>query len=442
MEYKLITERLHLFAPNIHICFAVEFGHVLDAQALREAIKKVMHKHPVLRSSIHFDENGNAFFHINEDAEPIITLEEMTDEGWIPIVAREQRKPFVLDSAPLIRFTYLRGENRMQMVMCLHHILADGVSCVSILKDFMFFIRNPHQAAQAQEVRLLEDSRLYDGEKLSGLPKLLVNNLNRQWRKSPRVFTEDEYYLMRQNYWVRRSHTIGTAELSSEIVSELAVKYREHNVTINSLLLSSLLKEAYETDNRNKKAGVAVSVHSGENSFGNYASAISVDYVYDARKSIWENAFIIQGIVKRKLNGIKTRHFFLTFLKMLDAGLIDSMYFSLFGNYDGKAAKKLRKILGYNEIPFGLATTNLGKTGLSVKDGIKSTYFIPPLVANTDKIVGIVTTDSGLRIVYQYSDQVNVEKNKRIFNGWISNLQALKKAEPALNLFGGLNNGL
>jgi NRPS condensation-like uncharacterized protein len=424
MEYKLITERIHLFAPNIHVCFAIEFCGALDIEALREAIKKVMYKYPILRSSVRFDENGHAFFHIVEDVEPEFHIEELTDEkDWISIVAREQKKPFTLDRAPLIRFTCLCNEGKMQMVMCLHHILADGLSCVSILKDIMFFIQNSRQAAEAQKVRLPEDSQLYDGEKLLFLPKLLVNNLNRQWRKSPIIFTEEEYYSMRRNYWIQRSHTIGAVELSSERVSELAAKCHEHNVTINSLLLSSLLMCSYEIDKRNKKAGLAVSIHSDENNFGNFASGISIDYVYDTRKSIWENAVAAQVLVKRKQGNIKLKHFYLTFLKTLDASLIDSMYFSLFDNFNSKPTGNLRKILGYTKIPLGLGATNLGKTDLSVKDGIKSTYFIPPLIANTDKIVGIITTDSGLRVVYQYSDQVNAKENKRIFEAWINMLQ-------------------
>jgi NRPS condensation-like uncharacterized protein len=425
----LITERIHLFAPNIHVCFVVEFCVAPDIEALREAIKKVMYKYPLLRSSVRFDENGSAFFHINNDVEPEFYLEELTDEsGWIPIVAREQEKPFSLGKAPLIRFICLRNENRMQIVMCLHHVLADGLSCVSILKDTMFFIQNPRQVAETQKVKLPEDFHLYNDEKLSFLPKLLVNNLNRQWRKSPRIFTEEEYYSMRLNYWAQRSHTIEAAGLSSKRIGELAAKCHRNNVTVNSLLLAALLECYQEVDKRNKKVGLAVSIHSDENSFGNYASGISIDHVYDTRKSIWENALAVQALVKKKQNSIKLRHFYLTFLKSLDASLIDSIYFSLFGNCSGKPTENLRKILGYTERPFGLGTTNLGKIDLSVKDGIKSAYFIPPLIANTDKIIGIITTESGLRVVYQYSDQVNTKENKRIFEAWISKLR-LKLSE-------------
>jgi len=52
MSYKLITERSHLYAPNIHVCFVVEFCKVFAADELREAIKTVLQKNPILRSSL------------------------------------------------------------------------------------------------------------------------------------------------------------------------------------------------------------------------------------------------------------------------------------------------------------------------------------------------------------------------------------------------------
>lgn len=426
MEHKLITERLLLFEPNAHICFGIEFCDVLAIDALREAIKKVMVKYPILRSFVHLDKDGCAIFHIMEKIEPDLHVEELTEEkDWLSIVIREQKKPFALDQAPLIRFTCLRNEGQMQMVMCLHHVLADGLSCVSILKDMMFFLQNPHQVAEVQRVRLPEDSPLYDGEKLLFLPKLLVHNLNRQWRKSPLLFTEEQYYSIHHNYWLQRSHTLGTSELSSEQVSKLAAICHEHRVTINSLLLASLLKCSYQVDKRNTKASLAVSLHSDEKRFGNHASGITIHYVYDARQSIWDNAAAVQVLVKRKQNHTKHKHFFLTFLKALDAGLIDSIYFSLFGNFYSKPTGSLQKILGFTNLPLGLGTSNLGRTDLSVKDGIMNAYFIPPLVANTDKIIGMMTTDSGLKVVYQYSNQIHTKENKQIFEHWIRMLQEL-----------------
>jgi hypothetical protein len=424
--HKLIVERLHLFEPNAHICLAVEFSEVFAVDVLQEALQKVTIQHPLMHAQVHLADNGDAYYQIDANVEPQLQVEALTrDTEWLSIVAREQKKPFAWDRGPLIRFTCLHSEGRMQLLICFHHVLADGLSGITILKDLLFFLHHPDQAAQTGNIRLMEDSPLYEGEKLPFLPGFLVNRLNRQWRKSPLLFTKEEYDSLHNHYWQHRSHTLGVTELSSLQLDKLAAKCHHYQVTINSLLLASLLKCAYDQDKRNKKAALAVSLHSDEKRFGNHASGISIQYGYNSRKSIWENAAAVQTLIRRKRNNPQLKHFFLTFLKALDGGLIDSMYVGLFGATSRKPTASLQRWLGYTHTPLGLAATNLGRTGLTVKDGIRSAFFIPPLVANTDKIVGIASTDSGLRAVYQYSNQINTRENKQIFSIWAAMLQEL-----------------
>ncbi len=424
MEYKLITERSHLYAPNIHVLFIVELCKAIDTAVLREAIKKVLQKYPILRSSIHFDESGNAYYHIEDYIEPDFCVEEITDNrSWISTAAHEQERPFILGRAPLIRFTCLKDDNKMQLMMCVHHIIADGLSCVRIIQDIMTFVQNPEQSVDVQKVYLLEDSELYNKEKLALPIKLLVNWLNKQWRKSPYIFSEEDYYTMRQNYWRKRNHTICVTKLNKSQTEKLIEVCKKNRVTVNTMLITTLLETAQKIDKRNKKAGIAASIHSNGMNMGNFASGVSLEYVYDTSKSIWDNAAFIQEHIKKKQNNIRLKYFFLSFLKALDVNLIDSMYFDLFGDFRNKATNYLKSILEYKEKPIGLGISNLGKTELSAELGIKTAYFIPPLIANTDKIVGFITTASGLNIVYQYSNQINTEVNRQIFEAWINRLK-------------------
>jgi NRPS condensation-like uncharacterized protein len=423
MEYKLITERSHLYSPNIHICFVVEFRTILDTEDLNTAVNKVFKKYPILRSSVRFDEDGKASYYIEEEVEPDFYEKKYTGEkGWISVVVEEQKKPFVLDRAPLIRFTCLKDEDNLQLIMCLHHILADGLSCVKILQDIMFFVQNPMQTVTTQPSKLLQELPLFKNERLSLTVKFFVGMLNKQWRKAPHIFSKEEYLTMREVYWGERSHTIEVAEIGFEKVSELRKKCHEKGVTVNTFLITLLLKCAQKSEKKNKKVGIAVSIRPEETSVGNFASAISIEYLYDTSKSIWENAVEVQKLAKKKLNTEKSKNFFLAFMKTIDVNLIDSMYFCLFGDFKNKAADKLRKTLGYMDPPFGLGLTNLGKVELSTIHGIKRAYFIPPLIPNTDKIVGVITTDYGLNIVYQYTNQFYTEKNKQIFEDWVSKL--------------------
>ena len=71
------------------------------------------------------------------------------------------------------------------------------------------------------------------------------------------------------------------------------------------MLTTTLLETAQKIDKRNKKAGIAASIHSSGMNMGNFASGISLEYVYDTRKSIWDNAAFIQEHIKKKQHNIK-----------------------------------------------------------------------------------------------------------------------------------------
>jgi hypothetical protein len=422
VEYKLITERIHLYCPNVHVCFAAELTQLADIASLRAAIGKTMKKHPVLRSRVRMDASGHAYLHIEEHAEPDILTDEYLYSGdWLQVIAREQQKPFDLNRAPLLRFTVLTGTAGAMLVVCIHHILADGMSGVKLLRDILYFLKHPEQEGEEINDGLLEDSALCPGEKLPLPAKLLAAWLNRRWSKAPHVFSGPEYEAMRENYWKTNSHTISAVSLDQARTEKLLETCRENGVTVNTLLITTFLKTVQEIGGRtkaNKKAGIAVSVHPNETAIGNFASAVSAEYLYNGKRPLWDNTRIVQALIRKKLAHENSKYFYLIFLKELDPNLTDSMYFSLFSDLKRGAGEALGKLLGYIPKPKGGGITNLGICGLTLDDGIKALWFVPPLVPNADRIVGAVTTDMGLRLVCQYDNGAGREMNKRIFENW------------------------
>lgn len=429
MEYKLITERLSLYIPNGHVCFVVEFYKVLDIEILRNAVKKVLQKHPILRSSIRVDENGKAYYHVEDEVEPEFYVETISnDRGWISTVAEEQKKPFILSQPPLIRFICLKNESKMQLVMCVHHILADGRSGIRILQDIISFVENSEQTATVQQVALLEDAMLYSNEKLPLLMRMLAGRLNKQWQRSSHIFSEVEYNTMRKSYWSQRSHIIDVAELDASETGRIIAKCKENHVTVNSLLIATLLGATQRIDGiskENKRFGMGVSFNPNEMNVGNFVSPISINYAYNPQKSLWDNTHVIQELVKKKLSSNKAKYFVLSFIKALNVNLIDSVYYGWFGDFNNKTTDRLRKLFGYINKPTHLGITNLGKIGLSAEHGIKSTYFIPPITVTADKLAGIVTSNTEMKIVYQYYNQENSKVNRQIFEDWIDRLRKI-----------------
>jgi hypothetical protein len=427
VEYKLVTERIHLYCPNVHVCFAAELTRAFESAAVRAAVGKALERYPVLRSHVRTDGAGSAYLRLDAQAGPELHTMQGDIGGWPEIVLREQEKPFDLFRGPLLRFTYLTGGNGAMLIVCLHHILADGISGVKLLRCIARFLSEPGLEPEPVPGGLLEDAVLYPGEKLPLPVGLLAGWLNGRWRKGRHVFGAQEYQTMLENYSRQKSHTLRTAWLGQAPTEKLAATCRENGVTVNSLLTATLLKAVQEVCGRTKKtksAGIAAGIHPSETSIGNFATAVSVVHAYDGGKSVWENTRILQEQVRKKLGNQRRKLFYLTFLKALEPNLIDSMYFSLFGGFGNSTSALLAKLLGYVREPDGGGVTNLGISGLTARGGVRALYFVPPLVPSTDRIAGAVTTDTGLRLVYQYDDR-NGGPNARIFESWIEMLQKL-----------------
>ena len=95
-RYSLLTERSHLSAPDIHICFAVELAERYSDDDIREATRKVMIKHPILRSYVRIDRENHAWYEIDEVVRvDFSSIVEDEHADWIAVVRREQEKPFV-----------------------------------------------------------------------------------------------------------------------------------------------------------------------------------------------------------------------------------------------------------------------------------------------------------------------------------------------------------
>lgn len=431
MDYRLVTERSHIFCPNNHVCFAAVLDRSPDAAAVRLAASKVMAQHPVLRGRVRLDAGGNAVLHIEAQAEPLFSTEPGCD--WAAAVAREQDTPFDLLTAPLFRVRYLTGgEAGAVLVLCFHHILADGLSGVTILQDILQEIlwdaRRPAATARIP-APLLEDRSLYPGERLSPPMRALAGHLNRRWRESAagRVFTLVDYANLLKTYGATTGHGLDCAFLEQGRAARLAALCRENSVTVNSLLAATLLEAAQEVtgDRRgNKKINVAAGLHPSGSAVGNFASGISAEHVYDRKRGLWENTRQVHRRLREKLDDERRKTFYLTFMKALDPTLIDAMYFNQYSIFENRAAGTLCSILGYTLPPKGLGFTNLGKSGLTKELGVAALYFIPPLVPNLGRIAGAVTTDTGLALTWQYNTQ-NAEEGRRIFERWVSILEAI-----------------
>lgn len=437
MDYRLITERCHLYCPNDQVCFAAVLDAPVDLAALRAAVGGAVKRHPVLKGCVRMD-GARAYLHIGDGVAPEVSEEPDTD--WRQAVLRAQETPFKLGEAPLFRVALLNDAAEGPVLLLrFHHILADGLSGIKLLRDILLFIKNPAADDTPAIDPLLEDRALYPGEGLSLPLRLLVSRWNRAWRRSPHVFTGEDYRRLLETYGRRVRRGLMSAALESPETQRLTALCREHGVTVNSLLITTLLKAVREETGQGKKIGLAAGLHPDDHCIGNYASGISVEYVYNSARGLWENAREVHRRIQKKLKDDRRKTFFLTFMKALEPGLVDGMYFAQFGLCENKAARTLGKLLGYTETLAGCGITNLARAEFPPGLGVKRLYFTPPLAPNLDRIAGAVsagvsatsggTATSGgvLTLVWQY-DTRSKDASERIFRRWTAALEGISQA--------------
>ncbi|HEY0512065.1 MAG TPA: amino acid adenylation domain-containing protein [Thermoanaerobaculia bacterium] len=116
----------------------------LDRAALERALEGLVRRHAALRT--HFPAEGGEPWQVVEPAFPggapvlaVIDLSGLPDAGprAVALAAEEARRPFDLARGPLFRAKLLRlGPQDHALLLCVHHIVADGWSLGLLLRDF------------------------------------------------------------------------------------------------------------------------------------------------------------------------------------------------------------------------------------------------------------------------------------------------------------------
>ncbi len=127
--------------------YLVHLGYVLkgslDVSAFAQAWKHVFERHPILRTSFHFEGLDKPVQVVHRDVElPLVqhdwrALAEDEQEAQLASwLEGERRRGIPLDLAPLSRFSLLRtGQQSYRFFWSFHHILMEGWSASLVLSD-------------------------------------------------------------------------------------------------------------------------------------------------------------------------------------------------------------------------------------------------------------------------------------------------------------------
>jgi hypothetical protein len=134
---------------SINFALTARLHGALNPDQLRAALDKLRLKYPTLSMRLTETAHRQVVLIPDPDLEiPVRLVERRSPEQWVAEVAAELGRPFdLLNDAPL-RLVWLRGEDASELSFICPHALADGLSVVYLIRDFLEFLERPEAAIQ------------------------------------------------------------------------------------------------------------------------------------------------------------------------------------------------------------------------------------------------------------------------------------------------------
>lgn len=275
---EIITERPHLFEPNVYITLCVEIAGNVCPHKLSAAVKRAFEANEATMSKIVL-EHGAAHY----EKMPVSGCKAEIgheDKSWTELVSQNEKIPFAIDRGELIRVFILPKDNT-QLVIMAHHLAGDGKSIIYFVKDIMTAFSGIPLACKP--LTLLERNLPQKGLSLSA--GLFARYCNKKWKN--RFFVWRDYYHLHHQYWKTVSSDIQYKTLTEEETQYILESARQIGCSVNSYLVTSFLQK-YP---KRCEVGIPVSIRQDKNeAMSNLTSGISIKYQYRPEKTFAENA--------------------------------------------------------------------------------------------------------------------------------------------------------
>ncbi len=407
---KIDKERTWIYSPVNSIVIKVDIKGIIGEEKLKDAIRDTLEHYDMFHQKIIIDTEGKAYYKREDNYEPII---KSMESDWMEVVKDQEKIPFEIDKGEFIRFFYSKTETGVTILIIAHHIAGDGISFTYFVEEILRSLSG--EKIEHKKLELFKMENLPKEARLRAPMTWLIKYMNRNWKKTEKIFNFNDYYSLCKKYWEHKETSIYTYYLEDDIYDSLYRYSKENKITINTIITTALMRASGELCD----VGMAVSIRDkGFTGMGNFATGISVKHQYNEKKSFAQNARSVQRKIYTKLNNPSKKYFLLQFIRSIDPTLIDAIYFNACGDFSNKTAEIFSKMFGYNENPKGISITNLTKLPIQLKHGdyeIEDIIFVPPLVLNAKRIVGIASFGKKIALSLHISNDDEAEKQRKFF---------------------------
>jgi hypothetical protein len=112
-------------------------GSSVSTVDLSSALLQAQRRHPMLRTAIHANENGEPHFVPSSAPIPLCVIQRADPLQWLREAEALSAIPFEPGDSPLLRAALVQGEAVSELILVAHHSIGDGVSAMYLVRDLL-----------------------------------------------------------------------------------------------------------------------------------------------------------------------------------------------------------------------------------------------------------------------------------------------------------------
>jgi NRPS condensation-like uncharacterized protein len=394
------TERMRLWFPNINVVMAARLKGNITERDLNHALAKARQKHPLLGARVQFDSEGQGLF-TTRDVPPnaLKVIPRETQDDWLTWVKQELRHPWQIGTGPLARFILLHAAGGSDLLVNAHHSICDARSLAYLIRDILRILEYPDQEIHTVIPLSLADS--VPSSATGGfLYRWVIGRMNKKWLAKNLRFGEADYQKLHRKFWKDRQAQVLSWSLSREQTAVLIERCQMEHVRVNSAIYAAFLAAQHQCQQTSldyyKNVMVPVDFRKYLNrdisqALGMYASAVKLQFKYDATKPFWETVGVLDRKIQRKLT--EKNIFASQRSRLFHPSLMDGIAQAMFGDFRDEMAQGLAERM-QQEVRTGVLVSNLGRLDFPAQyKHLELEWIKPPAVyaGNAEKAVEVLT---------------------------------------------------
>lgn len=391
-------------------------------------------KFEILNCRILQDEEGECYYVPKEHfTMPHIEIRDYMQDAQ-EFINEQEKIEFDLEKGEIIRFIISRDTNKVVLSIVQHHMAGDGKSLLLFLQEIMFQLEgikagniigcSEKDVVPVQQITRKSISKFVERDEIE---EIFINEINSEWDKmEKKFFTLQELHQLFKKYWECNETKVATATVSNDKLNKFLTACKVNCVTVNNAMINSIFKSIKE---KSKKICVIVDLRTEEcNGFGNFASSIIVDVMYDEKLDFWDNARNVQKLISGLIEDRTKLYAGLLLKEKVNNALIDGAYFESISKLGNRLISEYNDLNGISEDGIPLVISNLGKNTIQEEYGelkIEELSVFSPLSVGLNSNMAVITENEKMVINLQYKDTgVNY---KKILDDLISDINLYSK---------------